>query len=151
MLTLTREMTYRLKVKGPLRDVKTPEGTLQYWEMTEGRLEGARIKASIVMPGGDWYRVGTDGYGRPDVRTQLETDDGAIVLLRYTGLVETNEVFTRAAEQDRETQFDDAYMRMCFRFDTDDPRYAWLTSRLWIARGRLHGKNDIEYEVYRVD
>ena len=120
-------MTYGKVKDAPRED---PAGTLQYWEMTEGRLEGARIKAKLVMPGGDWYRVGTDGYGRPDVRTQLETDDGAIVLLRYTGLVETNEVFTRAAEQDRETQFDDAYMRMSFRFDTDDPRYAWRTSRL---------------------
>lgn len=35
----------------------------------------------------------------------------------------------------------------------EDPRDvgdAWLTRRLFIARGRLRGANDIEYDVYRV-
>jgi hypothetical protein len=33
-------------------------------------------------------RVGTDGFGRPDVRVQFQTEDGATVLLQYTGLVQ---------------------------------------------------------------
>jgi hypothetical protein len=36
-------------------------------------------------------RVGLDGYTRPDVRVQFETDDGAAVLLDATGLVEQTE------------------------------------------------------------
>ena len=54
--------------------------------MSEGTLEGPRIKARIAMPGGDWYRPGADGFGRPDVRVQFITDDDAVILLHYNGL-----------------------------------------------------------------
>jgi hypothetical protein len=28
------------------------------------------------MPGGDWHVVGSDRFGRPDVRVQFVTEDG---------------------------------------------------------------------------
>jgi uncharacterized protein DUF3237 len=59
------------------------------------------------MPGGDWMSVGDDGYNRPDVRMQFQTDDGAIVLLHYTGLVERSLMFRAAAESGNETSFAD--------------------------------------------
>jgi hypothetical protein len=60
MVTLEHEMTYRLKVTGPLAATEgSPVGVREYWEMTEGTLTGDRIKAKIVMPCGDWCVVGT--------------------------------------------------------------------------------------------
>lgn len=151
MPTLEHEMTLRLQTRGPLASTDgSPLGARQYWEMTEGELSGARIHAKIAMPGGDWYRSGADGFGRPDVRVQLVTDDGQVIMLAYTGLVEVTDRFRRAAESGGSTQFGDQYMRMAMFFDSGAPQYAWLTQHLFVAEGRIAGRSEIEYRVYRV-
>jgi hypothetical protein len=91
-----------------------------------------------------------NGYGRPHVRLALRTDDGALILLEYHGIVQATSAFTRAVESDTSTQWDDQYMRMALTFDTAAERYAWLMESLFIARGRLLGAKAIEYDVYRV-
>ena len=150
-MKLEHEMTYRLRVSGPLAATEdSPRGARQYWEMTEGTLKGARIDARIAMPGGDWFLVGTDRFGRPDVRVQFVTDDEAIILLHYTGLVERTAAFVKAAEDGAQTQWPDQYMRMAMSFDTGADRYQWLNQSLFVARGRLAGPAQIEYEIYRV-
>ena len=151
MIALEYEMTYHLETTGPLgRTEGSPTGVREYWEMTSGTLVGPRINATVASPGGDWFRAGDDGYGRPDVRVQLVTDDQEIVLLEYTGIVESTPVFLDAAERDRDTQWDDQYMRMSMRFDTGAAKYSWLNQSLFVARGRLQGRNKVEYEVFRV-
>jgi hypothetical protein len=151
MVTLQYEMSYRFRVTGPLPPTEgSPQGARQYWEMTEGTLSGDRIRATIAMPGGDWHIVGSDRFGRPDVRVQFVTDDGAVILLHYTGLVERTSAFNAAAERGAPTDWADQYMRMVMTFDTGSDRYAWLTQHLFVARGRLTGPGEIEYEIYRV-
>jgi hypothetical protein len=151
MITLQHEMTYQLKVTGPLNATEgSPVGAREYWKMTEGTLTGERIKAKIAMPGGDWMVVSPDRFGRPDVRVQLVTDDGAVVLLHYTGLVERTDAFKSAAEKGTQTDWADQYMRMAMRFDTGVEKYAWLNESLFLAEGRLAGPKQIEYRIYRV-
>jgi hypothetical protein len=151
MAGLEFEMTYQLRVRGPMAATHgSPIGECIYWEMSEGTLDGPRIKARIAMPGGDWYRPGADGFGRPDVRAQFITYDGAVILLHYTGLVQMNDAFTQAAETGSATRFEDHYMRMAMHFDTGAPRYAWLNQHLFVAEGRLTGRDQIEYRIYRV-
>lgn len=151
MPTLHREMTYRLTTRGPLAPTEgSPLGERQYFEMTAGTLIGDRINATIAMPGGDWMSHGPDGFWRPDVRVQLVTDDAAIILLHYTGLVQQTEAFVRAASENRETDWGEQYMRMVMNFDTGAENYAWLNQSLFIAAGRLIGAAEIEYAIYRV-
>jgi hypothetical protein len=151
MPSLEFEMIYRLKVRGPLPSTQgSPRGERVYWEMAEATLEGKRIKARSAMPGIDWFAPGADGFGRPDVRLQFIADDKAVVLLHYTGLVEMNALFAKAAEGGAETRFEDHYMRMAMSFDTGAPKYAWLNQHLFVAEGRLSGPQQLEYRVYRV-
>ena len=151
MIGVERVMTYRVRTRGPLAATEgSPRGPREYWEMTEGELAGAGIEARIAMPGGDWFIRSPNGFGRPDVRVQLQTDDGATILLAYTGLVEATDVFVAAADADEPTDWDDQYMRMVMTFDTGDERYRWLNESLFVARGRLLGTNEVEYEIYRV-
>jgi hypothetical protein len=98
----------------------------------------------------DWMQVGPDGFWRPDVRAQFVTDDDAVVLMHYTGLVQRTDKFMHAAETDQPTAWDDHYMRLALRFDTGAKRYAWLNTSLFIAAGRLLGTGHIEYAVHRV-
>ena len=149
MIFLEREMTYRVKVRGPLRSTAdAPLGEVQYWEMSDAWLDGPRIKARAAMPGGDWMRVGPDGLWRPDVRVQFTTDDGVTVLLQYSGLVKPNPRFTQAAAEGAATAFEDQYLRQVMRFESGDPRYLWITQEIYVAEGRLAGPSEIEYNVY---
>jgi hypothetical protein len=151
MIQLEKEMTYRVRVNGPLDSTAgAPLGEIQYWEMADAWLEGPRISARAAMPGGDWMRVGTDGYWRPDVRVQFKTGDGAVVLLHYTGLVKPSEAFARAAKEGATTRFEDQYLRQILRFETGDAQYLWLTQELFVAEGRLAAQGLIEYNVYRL-
>ncbi len=118
--------------------------------MSEATLEGPAIRPTSAMAGIDWFTPQQDGYGRPHVRLPFLTDDGALVLLEYRGIVHASDAFLRAVEQEGPTGWDDQYMRMALEFDTTAERYAWLTQSLFLARGRLPAAKAIEYEVYRV-
>lgn len=150
-MKLEFEMTYRFKTKGPLTSTNdSPFGEKQYWEMSEGSLYGSRINAKIIMPGGDWMNVSPDGFWRPNVRVQLQTEDNTIVLLSYTGLVEQSQSFKEAASLGKETNWDDQYMRMIMQFETGVGKYSWLNESIFIAAGRLINTYEIEYRIYRV-
>jgi len=94
--------------------------------------------------------VSADGYWRPDVRLQLRTNDGAAILMTSRGLVEQTEAFKEAASADRETGWDDQYMRMMVSFEAGDPRYRWLNESVFVARGRILGTGRAEYTIYRL-
>jgi len=151
MIGLEHVLTYHFKTRGPLGDTDgSPRGARQYWEMTEGTLEGEGLRAHLAMPGGDWMTVSSDRFARPDVRVQLETDDGALILLHYTGLVERTDAFLAAAEANRPTDWPDQYMRFAMTFDTGAERYSWLNESLFLAEGHILGTNELEYRIYRV-
>ena len=152
MMEIEPAMTYRLEVTGPAAaaDRSASNPRRQFWQMTRATLEGKNIRATTVMPGIDWFTPYPNGYGRPHVRLAFHTDDGALVLLEYHGIVHASPAFTHAVEADTPTQWDDQYMRMALTFDTSAERYAWLMESLFIARGRLLGAKTIEYDVYRV-
>jgi hypothetical protein len=151
-LQLEFAMTYRLKVRGPAesRDGSPPSPRTQFWEMASATLDGPQIRASTSMPGIDWFTPLSDGYGRPHVRLPFVTDDGALVLLEYRGIVHASQAFVRAVEEDRPTAWEDQYMRMTLTFDTTADRYAWLTQSMFVARGRLLAAKELEYAVYRL-
>jgi hypothetical protein len=65
--------------------------------------------------------------------------------------VQASSAFGAAVENDRATDWGDQYMRMALLFETTSDRYRWLTQSLFIARGRLLGAKQLEYDVYRVE
>jgi hypothetical protein len=54
--------------------------------------------------------VGTDRFGRPDVRVQFVTEDGSVILLHYTGLVERTSTFNAAAQAGAATGWSDQWL-----------------------------------------
>lgn len=152
MIGLSPEMTYRVTTTQPLDPTTgAPGGALQYWQVSEATLQGPRIDARLAATGGDWMRMDDDGFWRPDVRAQFLTHDGAVILMRYTGLVEQTAAFRNAAGADRPTDWDDQYMRLALHFETGAREYRWLTRHLFVAAGRLLGTGRIEYAVHRID
>jgi hypothetical protein len=98
----------------------TPGGTLMVGELASSRWEGERFKArQRGRAAADWLLLAPDGTGRVDVRMTLETDDGALVFVEYTGRFDP--------------QTGSAYSTPAFR--TGDARYAWLNRVQAVAKG----------------
>lgn len=141
---------YRVRTISPLGPTDgSPFPPRQFWQVSEASLRGDRISATLAAPGLDWMQVSADGHWRPDVRLQFLTEDGALILMHYTGLVEQTDSFKAAAEADRETGWADQYMRLTIGFETGAEPYRWLNTALFIAHGRLLGTGHIEYAVFR--
>ena len=124
-------------------------GAKQFWQVSEATLDGARIKAHLAGAGLDWMFVSSDGYWRPDVHAQFLTDDAAVILMHYTGLVQQTERFAAAADADQPTDWADQYMRLAVRSKPGRSNIFGSTPTLYIAKERLLGTGHIEYEVYR--
>jgi uncharacterized protein DUF3237 len=151
MITLEYEFGYRASLKPPLPVGPGPYGTRLFFEVTEGTFEGKRLKGKILTGGGDWLLVGADGFGRLDVRAQFVTDDGAAIYLSYFGLLEMNaKIQAVVADTKLGSDFGDQYFRTNPRFETGDPRYAWLNQTLFLAEGHFLPGRTVEYKVYRV-
>lgn len=152
MIELEYEMTYAETIEGPLgRTSGSPFGERLCWQVTTATLSGPRIDANLAAPGTDWIRVGADGIRRPDLRAQLLTDDGELILFRYdVALIRSSERFLAALAAGEATEFEDQYMRMSPQFEVGAGRYAWLCENLFLGRGRVTGPNAIAYELYRV-
>jgi hypothetical protein len=152
MIGLDYEMTYAETIEGPLGPTNgAPLGERLCWQITSATMRGPRIDATLAMPGTDWIRLGPDGIRRQDLRAQLMTDDGEVILFRYdVALIRPSERFLAALASGEATEFDDQYIRIAPQFEVGAGRYAWLTDSLFLGRGRLTGPKAIAYELYRV-
>ena len=148
---LEPEMMYRVTTTEPSEPTTgSPRGVRQFWQVSQAILSGPRINARLFAAGVDWMSMSTDGFWRPDVRVQFITDEDAVILMHYTGLVQQTKAFTAAAENDAETSWSEQYMRLAVDFDTGAAAYQWLTQSLFVAAGRFLGTGHIEYAVCRV-
>jgi Protein of unknown function (DUF3237) len=152
MIELEYEMTYAETIDGPLGPTTgSPLGERLCWQVSTAILHGPRIDATLAMPATDWIRLGSDGIRRPDLRAQITTNDGELILFRYDlALIRASERFLAALKSGEATTFDDQYMRIAPQFEVGAGPYAWLGESLFLGRGRLTGPNAIEYEIYRV-
>lgn len=113
----------------------TPFGARMIGEITGAHWEGERFRAKMVgAAAADWAVVGADDLLAADVRMTLQTDDGALLFLHYGGLLDG-----RA----------DPPIRSAMRFETADPRYAWMGRTVFIAAGSWDGSK-VRYEVFEV-
>ncbi len=148
--TLTYEFTFTAAVSPPVAVGATPLGGRMCFAMGAGEASGARIKGKFLS-GGDWLQIGSDGYGRVDVRGQIETHDGAFIYIQYPGFLQMNEAIGAALQSGAGTAFEDAYLRTAPRLECGDPRYAWVNHTLFVGAGRLLPGGKVEYRIYRVD
>lgn len=116
----------------------TPAGTLLIFEVTDAVFEGERLRGRMVgRAAADWLRMSPAGVGTLDVRATIETHDGALVYVAYTGRINTNadRVFVYGTPQ----------------FNTGDERYAWLNAIQCVYKGV--GSADathLDYDCYEL-
>ena len=117
----------------------TPLGRRLIGPIVGGRIEGPVLNATQRgTSAADWLLRGPDGTTVIDVRMALRTDDGAFLYLSYSG------------RADWSGGVGSGPVYSAFRFDTDDERYRWLTSRLVVGRGQV-GEDHGEYDLQLLD
>jgi hypothetical protein len=153
-MELVHEFTWRVVSTTPHEVGAGPYGTRLYYELPDATITGERLNGKMVGKGGDWMLVGPDGYVQIDVRAQVQTDDGAIIYIRYRGPVEMTEKFQQAADTFGETDFKDQLIRTYWELETGNSRYAWVNRTIFVGEGRLLsnglGLLGMEHLVYRL-
>jgi Protein of unknown function (DUF3237) len=111
-------MRLRLTIAATEEIGLTPHGQLTIFPITGGSFEGERLRG-IVLGGADWVTAAADGTFELDLRLTLETDDGALIHMTFTGVR------------------DDAnhYFRTLPRFETAAPTYSFLNRLLAVGIG----------------
>lgn len=100
-----------IKVKETLILENTPSGTLMIGELVDSVWEGDRFRLTQRgRASADWLMQSPDGTAQADVRLTLESEQGDLVFVEYTGRLhpETGIAYT------------------CPRFTTGAPDLAWL-------------------------
>ncbi len=110
-----------------------PHGTRGILGVTGGTFEGPRLSGTIAGPGGDWFTVRSTGTLKLDVRLLLVGDDGANILLTYSG------VGVRNGEG--------MEIRIAPLFEAPEGPHAWLNDIQCVGVGHLFD-GGITYEVY---
>jgi len=116
-----------------------PFGNRVIVDVTDMRIEGPRLRARMKgTAAADWGSRSADGTVQLDVRATLETFDGALVFVQYMGRADFSDpdapgpVYTTP------------------RFETGDPRYAWLNKLQAVMKGRSDGHSLIAYRIYEI-
>jgi hypothetical protein len=113
----------------------TPSGGKWIFEVSSATFEGERVRAKLKgHAAADWLTVGSDGTGTLDVRALMETDDGALVFVQYSGRVDVSVGGPTYATP---------------RFETGDDRYRWLNKIQAVGKGILKG-DTLTYELYEL-
>jgi len=128
--------TMTAELRRPFVLTGTPIGERRIFEVSSGSITGYRINGSMKgSAAADWLVVGPDGTGTLDVRALVETDDGALVFIQYTGRVDVTVA--------------DAPVYSTPRFETGDDRYRWLNKIQAVGKGRFDGTT-LTYELCEV-
>src|SRR5262249_18647305 len=115
----------------PLQEIgNVPSGTRFTFPITGGSFEGDRLRGKVLPNGDDWAMKRQDGVIELDLRVTLETDDGALVYMTFTGLR------------------DDAapggpYFRTLPRFETAEAKYSFLNRLLAVGTGVIRATGPV--------
>ena len=148
-MKLVHLMQLRATVDAPIEIGPMPIGTRRVFNATGGRFEGERISGEVLPGGGEWFLDAGEGFGQVDVRLMLRTDDGAHVYLRYSGVMDFNDVVMAKLAAGESTDYGDNRFLTQVRMESAAPEYAWLTSTIAVGEGRMH-PDCVEYAIYEV-
>jgi len=120
-------MVLRLATSATQDIGSTPQGTLTIFPVIGGSFDGERLRGTVLSGGGDWVTAHGNGSFTLDLRVTLETDDGALIHMTFTGVR------------------DDAnhYFRTVPRFETAAPKYAFLNRLLAVGIGEIRPEGPV--------
>lgn len=136
-MRLELAMEFRLSL-GERRHIELAENYTRGAVLIEsGSFSGPDIAGRVVeKSGGDFPMVREDGSGRFESQYLLETDDGAFILKRSTGVRHAPPEVVRQLLARQPVDPQSYYMRMMPRFEAPAGRHDWLNRTLFIGVGQ---------------
>jgi hypothetical protein len=128
----------------------TPAGMRQIFIVEGGSVEGLRITGKILPGGGDWAMVRGDGAIQLDVRGTIQSDDGALIYITYSGLLIADPAIFGRLLQAEDVKLNEYYFYINPVFQTGAPQYAWLNQRIAIGRGKVV-PGGVDYRVWTIE
>ena len=120
-------MLLRLTTSATEEFGSTPQGKRSIFPVIGGSFEGGRLRGKVLAGGGDWVTAKADGTFELDLRVTLETEDGALIHMTFTGV------------RDDGTH----YLRTLPRFETAAPKYAFLNRLLAVGIGEVRPEGPV--------
>ena len=142
--------SYHALLKDPPEVIgPTPEGIRMNFAVTGGEVTGPKVRGKILAGGGDWITVRPDGVGRLDVRATVETHDGALLYITYTGVADLGEDgYQRVEWGDLPAQVP---LRAAATIHTSHADYRWLNRLQLLNVGEANLAHfEVNYDVYAV-
>ena len=147
--SLEHLFSYVVSLERPQMIGAIPEGIRAIFYATKGEVTGPKLRGKFLSGGGDWLTVRTDGVGILDVRGTLESDDGALIYMAYTGVGDLGE---DGYQKFLRGEFPALVkLRAAPRFHTSHPEYLWLNRLQCLNIGEVDLERlEVRYDVYAV-
>lgn len=138
MITLVPLCTMTLMLSKAVDAGNTPGGQRMVAEITSATVSG-RLSGSVAGGGSaDWFTMTAGGLILPDVRLAIQTDNRAVVLMRYSGRL-------------RFVPGQESIAFIAPVFETGDRHYQWLNDIQAVGKGTLSADlSQIDYEIYEL-
>jgi hypothetical protein len=127
----------------------TPLGQRSVFIVTGGTFEGHRLRGTVLPGGGDWLLSFAGGHNELDVRATIKTDDGALIYVRYQGVLHVDPAVAARGASGEDLDPASYYFRVPMRFETGHEKYAWLNTLVCIGYGAF-GPGTVSYRVFGI-
>lgn len=149
MLELKHLADLAIDLGPPLELGDAPGGRRRIIPIVGGTVTGERLSGRILDGGADWQTVFADGSAELDTRYMIETGDGAIIDIRNFGYRHGPADVLAALARGEDVDPASYYMRTTPRFETGDPRYAWLNRTIVVGTGKREA-SAVKITLYEV-
>jgi hypothetical protein len=140
-------MTVRIAAAPPQKLGAVPHGIRSIVPVIGGDFEGPRLRGKVLPGGGDWLLLRSDGVLELDLRITLETDDHALIDMRFQGLRHGPPDAIAALGRGEIVDPASYYFRTLPRFETSTEKYAFLNRIITVGVGETRPDG----AVHRID
>ena len=128
-------MTVRIAAAPPQRLGTVPHGIRSIVPVTGDDFEGPRLRGKVLPGGADWLLLRADGVLELDLRITLETDDHALIYMRFQGLRHGPPDVIAALGRGEVVDPARYYFRTLPSFETSADKYAFLNRIVSVGVG----------------
>jgi hypothetical protein len=111
--------------------------------VTGGTFEGPKLKGTVIGPAADWTMRVSDRLTALDVRIILVTNDDQRIYMSYRGMIATTPADPATGQAAQR------YWRMLPIFETEAPKYDWLT-RIMSVGVSYTVPQRVSYRVFQI-
>jgi hypothetical protein len=140
---------FRVELAEPIELGDSLKGRRRIIPIVGGQVTGERLSGEILNLGADWQTVMAEGVAELDTRYGMRTHDGALIDIRNFGIRHGPPEVLAALARGENVDPTTYSMRTHPRFETGDPRYAWLNKVIAVGSG-LREADAVRLLIYEV-